>query len=68
MPRSAPAEIRPMRLTVALALLLSLASSALAAEGVLVAMTGQTKIPVWRSAQAQDVGQALLRLKADAAS
>jgi hypothetical protein len=56
-----------MRLIIALALLLSLASSALAAEGVLVATTGQTKIPVWRSAQAQDDGQALLRSKADAA-
>lgn len=52
-----------MRLIVALALFLSLASSALAAEGVLVAATGQTKIPVWRSAQAQDDGQALLRSK-----
>ena len=67
MPRLAPAEIRPMRLIIALALLLSLATSALGAEGVLIATTGQTKIPVWRSAQAQDDGQALLRSKVDAA-
>jgi hypothetical protein len=56
-----------MRLIIVLVLLLSLANSVLAAEGVLVAVTGQTKIPVWHSAQPQDDGQALLRSKADAA-
>jgi hypothetical protein len=51
----------------ALVLVLLLASPAIAAEGLLVASGTQTKIPVWRSAQAQDDGQALLRSKADAA-
>jgi hypothetical protein len=49
----------------ALTLTVTLASPALAAEGTLVPFSGQTKIPVWRSAQAQDDGQALLRAKAD---
>ena len=51
----------------ALVLVLLLASPAAAAEGLLVASGTQTKIPVWRSAQAQDDGQALLRSKAVAA-
>lgn len=49
----------------ALALVLLLATPALALEGTLVPSGGQAKIPVWRSAQAQDDGQALLRSKAD---
>ena len=54
-----------MRLVLMLVLLL-IASPALAAEGSLVGFGTQTRIPVWKSAQAQDEGQALLRAKADA--
>lgn len=51
----------------ALVLVLLLASPAVAAEGLLVASGTQMKIPIWRSAQAQDDGQAVLGPKADGA-